>query len=154
MRTITLDTNIADRLEVIEAAQCRGLEIAVISVTDREMRGDPYCPGVDARVLESMVFDESEFGQMVLGLDEEAALFEQVLQIISHGSFPNTDSGENLTPGQRRQLRDAIMLMAHVRARRDLFVSNDMHAFLSHGHREMLESLVATRIMTALEFLQ
>ena len=47
-----------------------------------------------------------------------------------------------------------MMLLAHVRAHRDLFVSNDIRAFLDHGRRDKLESLLGTRIMTAPEFLQ
>jgi hypothetical protein len=154
MRTVTLDTNVADCREVIEAAQRRGLEIAVVSVTDREMSLSAYRPGVDARVLESIVFGESKLGQMVLGPAGESELFEQVLQIISNGSFPKPDSRDHLTPLQRRQLRDAMILVTHVRVRRDILVSNDTRAFLRHGRREALESLVGTRIMTSAEFLQ
>jgi hypothetical protein len=154
MRTITLDTNVADRLEVIEAAQRHGLEIAVVSVTDREMRQSAYCSGVDVRVIESIVFGESEFGQMVLGFEGESALLEQGLQIIGNGSFPKPGSRDHLTAGQRRQLRDTMILVTHGRARRDILVSNDTRAFLRHGRREALESLVGTRIMTSAEFLQ
>jgi hypothetical protein len=154
MRTITLDTDVANCREVIEAAQRRGLESAVISVTNREMRGSTYRPAVDAQVLETLVFGESEFGQMVLGSETEPALFEQILQIISNGSFPKPDSRDHLTPGERHQLRDALILLTHVRERRDILVSNDTRAFLSHGRREALESVLGTRIMTSAEFLQ
>jgi hypothetical protein len=98
MRTITLDTNVADCPEVIEAAQRRGLEIAAISVTDREMRLSAYRPGVDARILETLALGESEFGTMGLGSEIEPDLFEQLLHIISNGSFPKPGSRDDLTP--------------------------------------------------------
>ena len=118
------------------------------------MKLSPFRPGVDARVLESMVFGESTFGSMAFAREGEPALFEQVLQIISHGSFPKPGGRDNLTDPQRRQLRDAMILMAHVRERRDMLVSNDERAYIRHERRTQLESLLGTRLMTATEFLQ
>jgi hypothetical protein len=135
MKTITLDTNVADRQDVIDAAQRRSLEVAVVSVTDREVKLSTYRPGVSARVLESAVLGESALGRMVRGSDGETARFERVLQIISQEGFPNSRGRDRLTPPQRRQLRDALILMAHVRVRRDILVSNDERAYIRHGRR-------------------
>jgi hypothetical protein len=57
-----------------------------------------------------------------------------------------------LTPGQHNQLRDALILEAHVREKRDIFVTTDTRAFVKHGRRARLEALCSTRIMTVDEF--
>jgi hypothetical protein len=60
---------------------------------------------------------------------------------------------EELTDGQRRQLRDAMIFTAHVRERRHVLVSNDQRAYVNHGKRERLESLGATKIRTSAELI-
>jgi hypothetical protein len=154
MRTVTLDTSVADCTDVIEAAKRRGLEVFVVTLTDREMRLSDYRPGVDARILDTFVLGDSEFGTMVFASETGAALIEQILRIISNGSFPKSGLRNDLTQGQRHQLRDALILAAHVRECHDIFVSDDKRAFVNKGRREKLEHLLSTRIMTASEFLQ
>jgi hypothetical protein len=153
MRTVTLDTNVADRRDgdVIDAAQRRGLEVTVVPMTDREMRLSNYRPGVDARISDAFVLAYCQLGTMALASSE---ILEQILHIIGNGSFPKPDCRHDLTNGQRRQFRDALILAAHGRKRRDIFVSDDRKAFVRHGRRERLEHLLRTRIMTSSEFLQ
>lgn len=43
-------------------------------------------------------------------------------------------------------------LEAHVREKRDIFVTADSKHFIRHGRREKLEALCSTRIMTVEEF--
>jgi hypothetical protein len=76
----------------------------------------------------------------------------QILSIISGGACPEQSCCTSLTPMQRRQLREAIVLSAHTGALRDIFVSENTHAFVRLGRREALERLLRTRIMTAAEF--
>jgi hypothetical protein len=56
--------------------------------------------------------------------------------------------------GERRQLRDAMILQAHARDGRDILVSDDVKAFGREGddRRRKLEALCGTRIMTVDEF--
>src|SRR2546426_7725181 len=86
MRTVTLDTNVADRRDVIEAAQRRGLEVSVVPVTEREMSPSDIRPGVDARLLDMCVLSDSQIGTMDLVSEMGADLLEQILRIISNGS--------------------------------------------------------------------
>jgi hypothetical protein len=88
MRTVTLDTSVADCTDVIEAAQRRGLEVSVVTMTDCEMRLSDYRTGVDARIPDTFVLGNSEFGTMVLASEMGVDLLEQILRIISNGSFP------------------------------------------------------------------
>jgi hypothetical protein len=78
-------------------------------------------------------------------------LIEEILFIISSGSFPRERT--SLTTNELHQLRDALTSEAHAAHRREIFVSNDTAAFIKHGRREQLESLLATRILTIKEFL-
>jgi hypothetical protein len=74
------------------------------------------------------------------------------LTILSNGAFPLPGKRENLSSGQRRQLRDAMILSAHVRSNRDILVSNDRRAFVSEGRRERIEAEYGIRVMTVAEF--
>ena len=89
----------------------------------------------------------------VLGGDHDVDVFEASLVVIGNGSFPRGGEREELTDGQRRQLRDAMIFTAHVRERRHLLVSNDQKAYVDHGKRQRLESLGATKIRTAAELI-
>jgi hypothetical protein len=78
--------------------------------------------------------------------EDSAKRIEQILDIISGGTFPRHGNLE-ITPGQRRQLRDAMIFEAHVRDRRDVFITNDARGFIREGRREALEQLYNTRVM-------
>ena len=79
---------------------------------------------------------------------------EHILQITANGSFPPADRRENLPDGARRQLRDAMIFEAHIRAGEHLFVSDDERAFTRHGKRSLLEVLGRTRILTLPELVE
>jgi len=123
-------------------------------MTDREMSPSDIRPGVDARIADMFVLGDSQIGTMVLASEMGADLLEQILRIISNGSFPKPGFRHHLTRGQRHQFRDALILASHVRERRDIFVSDDKRAFVNKGRREKLEDILGTRIMTAAEFLR
>jgi hypothetical protein len=175
--TVTVDTNILDedKLACIkEAATGLPIEFSLVTVTERERPGSAAALQVKSTLLETMVWDESDWdsctwggpipettvigewplGQAVLGAEGEKDLLESVLQVISNGSFPKVGDRDNLTAGQRRQLRDAMILEAHVREQHDILLSDDTRAFGGDGSdlRAKLEYLCGTRIMGADEF--
>ncbi|HVP28054.1 MAG TPA: hypothetical protein VMW35_02705 [Myxococcota bacterium] len=152
MVSVTLDTNLYNHRSLVERAVARSLSVAFTSVSDREL-ANAYQPVPAPRdVLETGVFGESEWGRAVWASDSDGEVLEQVLRVVSSGSVPrNCEPGE-LPAGLRNHLRDAIALCAHFRERRDIFVSDDTKAFVSHGRREILEALLGTRIMSTAEF--
>jgi hypothetical protein len=81
-----------------------------------------------------------------------ANTFERLLRIVSNGSFPARERRSTLSPGERRQLRDAMILSTHIREGRDIFVTNDAKGFIQGGRRELLETEFGIRVMTTLEF--
>ena len=74
--------------------------------------------------------------------------------MIGSHSFPPPGQREQLTEGERRQLRDAMIFEAHVREGREVFISRDRKAFIgkNEAHRRQLEALYRTRILTPVEF--
>ena len=178
---ITLDTNLIDAVQIDQlSARLEGTphEFVFISVTERERGFEIGFAG--RKVVETAVWGESPWGSLwggpkpapfaigeslvapdyaptgrydVLGDDHDAVLFEAALVIIGNGSFPRVGEREQLTDGQRRQLRDAMIYAAHVRERRHVLVSNDQRAYVNHGKRERLENLGATKIRTAAELI-
>jgi hypothetical protein len=129
-----------------------GWDVAVVSVTSRELHDTSWEVSLSAlhEVPETFVWDESRWGRAVWGSAQGASRLQAVLDVISGGTFPRDRS--NLTSGNRRQLRDAMILEAHLRARRDIFVTEDRRAFVHRGRREQLQSSFGTRIMTKSEF--
>jgi hypothetical protein len=107
--------------------------------------------GPSPPVYETLTLDESRLGMAVLGGDESPSRFEAILAIIGDGSFPRRGEREELTDGQRRQLRDAMILEAHTRNGRDVLVSNDVKAF-GREKRSKLEAVCHTKIRTVDEF--
>jgi hypothetical protein len=168
---VTLDTNVIDHRERIEAA-CPGLdvELTFTTVTDRETEGTSratsgasvietgvygesrYGKALYAPVRESFVLGESRLGEGALGADDSPLMMESILAVISAGSFPRPGMRDSLGKGQRRQLRDAMILEAHTREGRDVLVTEDAKGFIRGGRREQLEALCRTRIMTVDEF--
>ncbi len=170
---VTLDTNILDREGKTRLSDCMmgtDIELKCVTVSERELQRaiDPEA-GVQT-ILETAVWGESNWGGAVWAdtvcedffldetpldtgqLDGNGSLFESIVAVISNGSFPKPGSRETLSKGERRQLRDAMILMAHCRDRRDIFVTEDRKGFVSNGNREALESLCQTKIMTLSEF--
>lgn len=105
-------------------------------------------------VPETLTLGESRLGAAALGSAKSPARFEAILAIIGSGSFPKSGQRDSITHGQRKQLRDAMILEAHARERRDVLVTNDRRAFIGpdYGKRAMLEDLCATKIRTVDEF--
>src|SRR5919109_5649088 len=64
---------------------------------------------------------------------------EPILHIISRGASAEQSFWTPLAPVQTRQVRAAIVLLAHAAARRDIFVTDNTHAFVRHGRRQALE---------------
>lgn len=156
MATVTFDTNLVDDEAVLAAARAVGFAVAHTTVTDRELSGSGVVPsgGRRADVFETAVVGESIVGLCVVGSDSDARNFERLLEIISSGSFPRGEKRNTLSEGQRRQVRDAMIFCAHVRERRDVFVTNDLRGFIRDGHREALEREFGTKIYTLEEFLK
>ena len=154
IRTATLDTNVFPADQLVSLASRSGIAAAVVSVSHREVEGSTLEEEVRSleTILETGVFGESRFGQAVWGTSADAEWLESALAIISNQSFPPRTSRQSLTDGQRRQLRDAMILCAHVRSRRDVLVSNDRRAFVDNGRREAIASTFHTSVMTAAEF--
>jgi hypothetical protein len=80
--------------------------------------------------------------------------FEAILDVIGIRSFPKPGLRDSKTPGQKRQLRDAMILEAHAREGRDILVSDDVKGFIGKDgeNRRKLEAICRTRIMTVDEF--
>lgn len=181
MLKVTIDTDIVvghkfGRFDCLDLASRRSLDIAVVTVTERELKcdvtdiiqfqrinettvlGESNWDESDwsGPILEVAVMGESVIGKAVLGGLAHVGALEAILNILSSGGFPKVGQRKNLTDGQRHQLRDAMILEAHVRKKRDIFISNDKRAFIgkvTDDKRKQLESLFATRIMTITEFL-
>jgi hypothetical protein len=140
---------------VQKIAEQRGFEVAVVTVTEREVDNtwvEVQIHHLD-KVSETAVWDESRWdGNAVWGSPASEKNLRRILDIITHGSWP-----ENLadrTEGHHRQLRDAMILEAHVREGRDIFVTNDKKGFVRAGRRAQLESTFGARIMTEDEFVR
>jgi hypothetical protein len=155
MKSVTVDTNMVDDPRVVEAAQQAGFDIVRTTVTDRELEswGIQMVLREHQPLYEPPVLGESRLGSAVLGSQADADTLERLLQIISNGSFPAKNRRSSLSPGERRQLRDAMILLTHIRERRQIFVTNDAKGFIQRGRRERLQREFGTKIMTADEFL-
>lgn len=176
MLKVTLDSNVlkTDFAKIRAAAGSQEVELAYTTVTLREDARDEgqdefvvaetgvydestYDSGAvyaeTPHVYETLVLGESRIGLAVIGGD--ASPFEAILKIISNGSFPKSGERENLTRRRRAQLRDAMILEAHTRERRDILVSNDATAYIGKGgaRRQLLETVCQTKILTVSEFL-
>ena len=156
MKTVTLDTNSVDDARVVEAARLAGFAVVQTTVTDRELESSAVQTALPEgeRLYEPFVLGESRLGFAVLGSESVATTFERLLRVISNGSFPAPNRRSSLSPGERRQLRDAMILSAHIREGRDIFVTNDVKGFIRGGRRELLEREFGMQVMTAVEFLK
>lgn len=179
MIRVTFDTNVVpvndtQRSTLLLTLKNKHVEVRVITVTEREMKN--YSPSISLKplietgvwgesdwgnalygekpLLEIFVFGESALGSAVLAASEDP--LEVILSLISNRSFPPRGKRDSLSKGQRRQLRDAMIFQAHIRERRDIFVSDDARAFGRYGDnkRKGLENTFQTKIMSLLEFFQ
>lgn len=151
--TITLDTNVLPGDDVLAVGRQRGDEFRIVTVTARELDGHPIKAALihlNEPIPETGVWGESLWDEAEWASEEEADLFASILNIISGGSFPHGNS--ELTPGEQRQLRDAMILEAHVKAGRVVFVTDDRRAFVLHGRRDALQALCKTKICTSAEY--
>jgi hypothetical protein len=119
---ITLDTNILPADGLLAECKKPEWEFSVITVTEREVENTEIQVSISPLgiVPETMVWDETTWGNGVWGSEDNATDLEYILTIISHGSFPQ--KRDTLSSGERRQLRDAMIFQAHVREQRDIFV--------------------------------
>jgi hypothetical protein len=107
-----------------------------------------------APIAETAFVGESSVGDApVVASEQTVNLLERLLEIIGDGSFPKRGERDHLTAAERRQLRDAMILEAHTRNDRDIFVTKDARGFIRYGRRAKLQRLCSTRIMTPDEFL-
>lgn len=148
---VTLDTNALPAETLIRDAG-EGFDFAAVSVTAREVAGTSFEVHLEQlnTIRETGVFDESTWDNAVWAADDDP--LERLLTVISGGSFPNPASRGSLTPGERRQLRDAMILSAHLRESRQIFVTDDRTAFIDNERREALQAEFSTQIMTVAEF--
>jgi hypothetical protein len=149
---ITFDTNVLPVDDILVICSEKHWEFAVVTVTENELDGTDIRAKLEplGLVYETGVFVESRFGKAKFGSDTTQRDMNEILSIISGGSFPN--KCENLTPGQKRQLRDSMIFHAHIRDKRDIFVTNDSRGFINNGRREKLNERFGSRIMTRDEF--
>lgn len=148
--TVTLDTDVFPADELMDLARGLNFSFARVTVTDRETSGTSFesqLIGLE-QLLEPAVWGESNWGEAVW--TEEGSRLEEILQVISNRSFPRNRA--SLSKGHLHQLRDAMILDAHVRENRDIFVSNDSTAFMNEGRRELLQKRLQTVILTKEEF--
>lgn len=153
---ITLDTNTFPLEQALLVLGDILADIAVTTVTSRELQGSDW--HVESLKLpqlpETWVMGESPLGTAVLGGDAGAECFERALVAITSGSFPKKGQRNNLTPSQRRQMRDAMIFCTHLREQRDIFVTDDKTAFGVEGsaQRDRMTALGRTKVMTLSEF--
>jgi hypothetical protein len=150
MTRVTLDTNVVPlEQSIVEAAAAYSFSIS--SVTERERPGSSAESSESVSITpETAVFGETRWGEGVWAGGNDP--LEEILKVISSGSFPKPGKRETLTPAERNQLRDAMILAGHVRTGADILVTDDRRAFVKHGRREALEARFRTRIMTLTEF--
>ena len=152
MKTVTFDTTSKPTDPEVKGAANAGWDVAFATVTERETENADF--NVELRkynkVSELAVWDESSWDGARWADDDSSNILESILSVISNGGFPK--NRKELTKGQIHQLRDAMILEAHANAKRDLFVTGDVKAFINNSNREQLEGLLNTRIISIKEF--
>lgn len=149
---VTFDTNILPADDLLAACSNHPFDFSVVSVTECELNGTDLLVELKPldKVMETGVYGESKYGKAQYGSNQTHSTREEILAIISGGSFPR--DRQYLSTGHRRQLRDSIIFHTHVRERRDIFVTNDCRGFIRDGRREKLQEKFNTQIMTGDEF--
>lgn len=151
---VTLDTNVLRHEEVTkieQAVQGLPIELNHVSVTEREFEGTDFT-FLGQRIMETVVWDESRWDQSLWDEAETATVFEQILRIMSDGAFPR--NRDDLSRGHKRQMRDAMILVAHTRTGGNIVVTNETRAFGTKDspRRTQLEQLCTTKIMNLQDF--
>lgn len=154
MEAVTVDTNIFPIADIEDLVSRAGYSLEVISVTNRELQGTDLSESAGKlnETPETFHFGEGAWGRMMWGSVTDTENFEKILEIISSGGYPK--NRENVTPKQINQRRDALILQAHLRSGKTIFVSNDERGFVKHGKREALETTFGMTILTRLEFIE
>lgn len=149
---VTFDTNILPANDLLAACSNYSFDFAVVSVTERELDSTDLLVELKPldKVMETGVYGESKYGKVKYGSKQTHFTREEILAIISGGSFPR--DRQYLSRGHRRQLRDSMIFHAHVREHRDIFVTNDCRGFIRDGRRQKLQEKFNTQIMTRDEF--
>ncbi len=156
MLTITLDTGTLRLMDVLDALNGLEVDVATTTVTAREVDGTAWADKVKQLKLvqETAVLGESRWGEALLGGDSDGDRYERLLALLSGGGFPKPGQRDNLTSGHKHLQRDAMILAAHTREGRDIFVSNDTKAIGRQGEelRHRLQEEFGIRAMTLEEF--
>ena len=153
--TVTFDTNVFPAADLIQKAENHGYRVSVISVTERESQSCSFDAEMKSlkTVPETFVLNESILNSNAqLSEEQLPGRLELALKILSNGSFPPLDSRNILTKGQKRMLRDAMILAAHSREGHDILVTNDAKGFINNGRREKIEKVFKTKILNVIEF--
>lgn len=152
--TVTFDTNVFPAEGLVARARHLGMSVAAVTVSHREAEGSSFEEELRdlESVLETGIWGESRWGQAVWGSSADSDRLERALAILSNRSFPPAGRRDHLSEGQARQLRDAMILCAHLRSNREILVSNDRRSFIADGRRESIEAEFGTRVMTVDEF--
>jgi len=108
-------------------AEGLGIDLDHVPVSDREMKSYAAAPP-SGGVAETAVYGESRYDRAVYASDSSMSVPEDVLDLISSDSFPSRGRQDSVTSGQRHPFRDAMIVEAHVRTGRDIFVSDDRKA--------------------------
>ncbi len=122
---VTVDTNALPIDDLRTMLEPKGFEFVVVTVTDRELENTSLRRSMRGlrQVPETAVWDESRWDQSVWGSANDEDVLEKALEIISHGSFPKSGQRAQLSPGERRQLRDAMIACTHVRCKHDILLN-------------------------------
>jgi hypothetical protein len=154
--TITLDTSTLRLVDALAALDGLPIDVATTTVTAREVEGTAWASkAAQLRVIpEVMVLGRSPLGVAVLGSDADKFYYEGLLALLSGGGFPKPGKRDALTDGNKHLQHDAMILAAHAREGRDIFVSNDTKAIGRAGEplREQLYQQFGIRGMTLAEF--
>lgn len=162
MIRVTADTDVIvehkrGRIDLAKLSLLHSLDIAAVSVSERELRYKIE-KIINLRVLsETTVWNETPWGMGKWGAHSDDEIFEKILSIISNGGFPKSGHRSCLSKGQTHMVRDAMILAAHIREKRDIFLSNDRRAFVGKGNDDKrcnLEKVFGIRVMTLKEFIE
>ena len=158
---ITVDTNIFNQNDygrLLDAIGEQDIAIQKITVTDRELQSRANGEDEDlgsAAFPEVFILNESMLNGAVLGDIASEELFEDILRITTSGNFPKKGKRSELSDNERRRLRDAMIIEAHVRSEADVLVTNDKKSIgKTNGStlRTALQDLCGTNFMTLQEF--